>query len=74
MRNIEEVFADRTCYKFLDRPVSKVLLEEIYNGFSEPLDIEFFMSLFKSLDKSFNILPLYLSVGLGERLYSLPIL
>jgi nitroreductase len=31
MRNVEEVFSDRTCYKFLNRPVDKILLEEIYN-------------------------------------------
>lgn len=31
MRNIKEVFSDRTCYKFLDKPVDRALLEEIYN-------------------------------------------
>ncbi|MCC8397818.1 MAG: malonic semialdehyde reductase [Rickettsia endosymbiont of Labidopullus appendiculatus] len=31
MRNVKEVFSDRTCYKFLDKPVDKILLEEIYN-------------------------------------------
>ncbi|MCC8483982.1 MAG: nitroreductase family protein [Rickettsia endosymbiont of Labidopullus appendiculatus] len=31
IRNVKEVFSDRTCYKFLDKPVDKILLKEIYN-------------------------------------------
>ena len=31
MRNIEEIFADRTCMKFLDKPVSKDMLVKIYD-------------------------------------------
>ncbi len=31
MRNIEEIFADRTCMKFLDKPVSRDMLVKIYD-------------------------------------------
>ena len=31
MRNIEEIFHDRTCCKFLSRPVDKDLLIKIYD-------------------------------------------
>jgi 3-hydroxypropanoate dehydrogenase len=31
VRNIEEIFADRTCMKFLDKPVSKDMLVKIYD-------------------------------------------
>ncbi len=31
MRNIEEIFADRTCMKFLDKPVSSDMLVKIYD-------------------------------------------
>jgi len=31
VRNIEEIFADRTCMKFLDKPVSRDMLVKIYD-------------------------------------------
>jgi len=65
MRSIEEVFHDRTCRKFLSRPVDKDLLIKIYDlaklgptsGNSSPLRIVFVQSdvekdkLYKCLDK-----------------------
>lgn len=31
MRSIDSIFSDRTCYKFLDKPVSKEILVKIYD-------------------------------------------
>jgi len=31
MRNIEEIFNDRTCYKFQEKPVDIILLKKIYD-------------------------------------------
>lgn len=52
MRNIEEIFHDRTCSKFLSRPIDKDLLIKIYDlaklgptsGNSSPLRIVFVQS------------------------------
>ena len=52
MRTIDDIFNDRTCYKFLDKPVPKDLLVKIYDtmklgptsGNSSPLRIVFVQS------------------------------
>ncbi|XVN42563.1 MAG: nitroreductase family protein [Candidatus Rickettsia vulgarisii] len=31
MRNVKEVFLDRTCYKFLNKPVDLSVLKEVYD-------------------------------------------
>ena len=53
MRSIDDIFCDRTCYKFQDKPIDKDLLKKIYNimklgptsGNSCPLRIIFVQSL-----------------------------
>ncbi|MCC8417581.1 MAG: nitroreductase family protein [Rickettsia endosymbiont of Bryobia graminum] len=53
MRSVKEVFLDRTCYKFMNKPVDPSLLKEVYDitklgptsGNSCPLRIIFIQSL-----------------------------
>lgn len=64
MRNVNEVFSDRTCYKFLSKPVDLSLLKEVYNmvklgptsGNSCPLRIVFIQST-QEKEKLYKCLP-----------------
>ena len=66
MRTITDIFSDRTCYKFQDKPVEVSLLKEIYDMMKERIDtLQQQLAHYEQI-KRFTLLPHHFSMENGE--------